>query len=381
MTDTVNQLNPFSTENDLLNGRIFKPSRLNSMVKGMASALVKVGLTTGEAEKQRMLQSDLDWKIPPMVTGPIGGVMFSCTAPGVSLSSSYSRNQIEKFFKDFTREVRERGYGPSQALELSNVLGGVALDRRFFNNTSFLTPNERENLLALNLVCVLASTADSVTFRGQSFYAVTQGIKFGVSSGSPLIANVLSKTTAVPDLRKTIYADRGTMQDTKPCTLDRIAMWLHMQNIDPNYKEKLFKGLATLKYGGSESTGATVLKYTTIKVRPKVYEPMVHKLYSYENLELIRDVWLNYSITPRERLKHLYDYLVPVYIDQITWKNIFKLFPLSSEQSMLDSKIEDKINKAMEEFIMFFIATKNKLEKHGGKDLEDNGVGVYGQGW
>jgi Txe/YoeB family toxin of Txe-Axe toxin-antitoxin module len=247
--------------------------------------------------------------------------------------------------------VKASGQVPDSLLkDLRYYLGPACNAHAFYTHPH---PNAQE-YFNIDLVCLLWN-ASAYKVKTQDEF----GIRLRRDMRYPFIG-VTKDSKVWNELDEYLTSSRGYLEIKEQDSIDRIYTWTLRQMPDIDL-EVFFRQLAMLKLQMSPKVVYKLEQALLTYSPPKFVDPSLAQLmFTDENLEAIRECWVN-SKEAKDRLRDLYDAIVPTFADDQQFADMFGLRPF--EVKKYTYKVDEKVANGIEKFILFFQSRQRYLKR------------------
>lgn len=95
------------------------------------------------------------------------------------------------------------------------------------------------------------------------------------------------------------------------------------------------------------------------ELKPMEAKPTILQDFTYEAMDVIRDIWVLGDEEPEDKLQKLFEAVSPKYVDSVKFKNFFGMLPEIGKE--LKFRHIRRISKGLDSFITWFYARIPKV--------------------
>lgn len=299
--------------------------------------------------------SPVMWEIPSLYSDRL---ISSALTVSASERREKGEGAIYNAFKEAVVAVDAEGFRDRAAEIVSSVLGKGALHPLLFTRSG-RGPGATA-LFGLEWACLLYHNADQAVFQdNQAFVRLSadyltppMGVIGGVCGKSePVTAEFLEEHKT----RSRGYINLHTFD-----ALDRANIWVMQNFAYLEEPEKILRGLCLLKLSQNPRVAYEFEQALHNLVQPVMVEPSLRSLiYTDESLDMIRSIWYDHDTPNKEKFDLLHTQLVPMYLDDMQFKQLFKYMP--ADVKRFSYKMERDVNAGLEKFVALFLQTRRAI--------------------
>lgn len=335
------------------------PLRLSGgHAKDLTTTLVQVLVASGATSEELLsiyTPAPVLWEIPSIYSPSL---MTTPLTASMSQFKTKSVGDLYATYKKVVDIVQVEGFG-NDALEiLEEFFGEKARHPLYFSRTK--ASPEAAAIFGMEWACLLQNVANKAVFQADhafvrfaaDFFTPSMGVVEGRCEGSPKVtAEFMQESLSRPRG----YIDFGTFD-----ILDRVNLWM-VKNLDLlEEPEKLLRALCLVKLAQNPRVTSSFERSIRNLPQPEVIEPTLKMLaYNDEALDVIRDIWYDHDTPNRDKFLALHAKLVPVYLDDGQFKDMFNHMP--SKDGRITFRIEQDINRGLDKFITLFLQTRRAI--------------------
>lgn len=298
-----------------------------------------------------------EWFIPPLYNGNLNGVGLQVSLDEPLTAEPYTA------FADLMAAIYHGGWGGKVPAQLKRRLGPLA------ENRSLLSVGSPDLTRIAAEYAMMHSRAFSKSFVMTSDTAAVrvphkgQWRLIGIADGRLFLPeHGIDIAVSAQQLFDWLFEPKGTVKTYRYGVYDRISTWSTANFEQVENLDELTAALSLLKLSCKDEEEAEFeqdIRNANVQVEPEKGPG----LYTLENLDRLRDVWIDSeTLTPEKAFQEFFTAAVPYYMDSVKFKDIFGLLP--TPDLRLTPKQYNRINSGMDSLSNLFL-TANR--KHNGR--------------
>ena len=331
-----------------------RPKHRADLLTTISQVMVAFGARPAEVLSSYS-QAPIVWEIPSLYSDRL---VTSSLTISVNTSKVSGSAAIHACYNDVAKLVAKDGMGPAALDRLQETFGKGVRHPLLFTETA--RSDGARALFGMEWACMLHSQAEQATFQANHAFVRLSTNFFTPPMG--VVGGRFENGFKVPEgfMEECLYTPRGFINFHTFDAFDRANVWV-MQNFalltEP---EKLLRGLCLLKLAQSPKLAYDFEQSLRNLTEAPYIEPTLKSLmYTEDQLNCIRDIWVDQDKPVSERLYMLHLQLVPGYLDDGQFKRLFKYMP--GTEGRATYKVEMDIAAGLEKFILLFLQTQRAI--------------------
>lgn len=350
----ITDLGIIDTGEEVFTSLRLNPGHITELITTAAQVLAAAG-----AKREDVLSlytpAPMLWEIPSVYSSDLLGTPLNLSLPN---SKSLGPGALYAAYQEGAKLVARKGFGDAALGRMVELFGSAVEHPLCFTHTE--PSKEAVAVFGMEWASLLSPLAKESTFQADhafvrlatEFFTPRMGLIGGACEGSTKVTEEF--------VTEHLTSPRGFINFGTFDAIDRANLWVVQNYFSLEEPSKVLRALSLLKL--TQDLRVAHRFEQALHKLPQVaaLSPSLKMLaYNDESLNAIRDIWYDHTKDSKEKLNLLHLQLVPVYLDDGQFYDMFKHVP--SKIVRFSFKMEQDISRGLDKFVTLFLQTRRAI--------------------